>query len=139
MTIKLNMFFLANSDPVLFDSIPENLFCLPHIRPHVDAEGAAGLAYAALHAFPRVVRENGVMLAYRFRKLFLRFGQMQELRDVGDADFLRAWGAMAAIHAVPMPADAWEGGEGRRVVPLRFACVLIGKARQELFCRVGAR
>lgn len=65
--------FLNNHYEPGFTSIPENFLCPPHIRPHVDAEGAARFADAALHAFFRVVREDGVMLAHRFRDAFLRF------------------------------------------------------------------
>lgn len=65
--------FLNNHYEPVFTSIPENRFCLPHIRTHVDAEGAAGLADAALYAFFRVVREDSVMLAHCFRDAFLRF------------------------------------------------------------------
>ena len=46
---------------------------------------------------------------------------------------------MPAIHAVPLPPHAGEGGKGRGVIPLRVGCRLIGERRLQLFQAPDAR
>ena len=75
------------------------------------------------------------MLPHRLGYLALGAGQIEELGHRGHVDALGTGGAVAAVHAVALPADPGHGGEGGGVVLFAVRSVLIGGAGfQLLYC-----
>ena len=113
--------------PDIFLSGPEYLFCRLHILPDRHVEGAARFAGAAPDALTGFMGQDGVMLPYGFGHLALGPGQVEEFGHVRHGDPLGTGRAVAAVHAVALPGDAGEGGEGGGIVPLGLCGGLIGQ------------
>lgn len=80
-----------------------------------------------------MVLQGPVVLPYSLGHHSLSPGQIEELGDCGHINPLGAGGAVAAIHAVTLPADLGEGGKGGGIIPFGLVRLLVIQAGLELF------
>ena len=120
-------------------SIAEGRNGIAHVLSDLDTEGATCLAHPALHALARVMLECRIVFSNCLRHRRLRLRQIQKLGDVCDIDLLRAWCAMAAVHAMSRPIDLGEGRKRRCKILLLIACLLVSNRLFQLLNRMRAR
>ena len=105
---QLQIYLPGNKECDILSSIPKNFFCLFHVRNGVNSEGAAFGAGAAGNAVAGVGFKRCIVFAHGFRHFALRFGKVQKLGYVCHVNAFGARRAMAAVHAMPFPADFGE-------------------------------
>ena len=90
-------------------SISKYRLCGVHVLLDLHAERTSLLAGTAFHAVFRVMLQQTVVIADRLRHAVLRAGQIQEFRHHGNVDLFRTGLTVAAVHALPHPADTGKG------------------------------
>ena len=111
----------------ILSSIPKNFFCPFHVGNGVNSEWAAFGAGAAGNAVTGVGFKRCIVLAYGFRHFALSFGKIQKLGYVCHVNAFGARRAMAAIHAMPFPADFGKACKNFCIVFFGFACFFVIK------------
>ena len=79
------------------------------------------------------MRQNGVMLPHRFGNIALGLAQIEEFRHSCHVDALGTGSAVAAVHAVALPADVREGRQRRSVVLFFVRSVFVGQILLHFF------